>query len=411
MDETLHAADLGIDIPHMEPNWPRIQAHKNQVVKRLRAQMRADIEQQPIDYYHAQAHAHSPQDIRLHTARGDKRLIARALVLATGSRPKALPDVPFDGGSIICSDQALDLAQVPTRLVIVGGGFIGCEMACVYTMAGTQVTLVEAQPQLLPQLDPWVGRALQRQLENLGITVMIDTQVTSVLKDDILPLVTLADQRTLPAEKVLVAIGRQPVCDHQTRRALGLTPEGQAIVVDPTLQTAVPNVYALGDAIGTTFLAHGATAEAEVVAANLTGRSRAMASYDWIPKVVYTLPDVVSVGKSLRQCREQGLPVCVGQASFQENGRAQAQGQTTGTVQMVVDAQQRLHSITMIGPGVSEMAALAGALLRSPHPFDRLCVPHPTYTETLVDAWEDACHQTPHVPDEEDIQNPSLSLS
>jgi len=397
--ESRHAEELGVEIPQVLPKWSRILAHKDEVVETLRSRMEHSVDQSPIDFYHGQAIARSPNDVRIQLPSSEERLITRNLVLATGARPIELTHVPFDGKTVLSSDQVLDLNTVPPRLVIVGGGFIGCEIACVYTMVGSHVTLVEAQPQLLSQFDPWVGHTMKTHLEDLGITVITDTQVTGIIKNDLIPMVSLADQRTLPAEKILVTAGRQPVCDSNMRRALSLTPAGQAITVNSTLQTCTPNVYALGDVVGHSFLAHQATVEADIAAANLTGRVHGMVNETAIPKVVYTIPEVLSVGTTLAGCRAQDIPVTVGQAEFRNNGRARIQKKTMGQVQMLVDAQHRVLGITLIGPGVSEMAALAGALLYRPDPFAHVVIPYPSYAETLIDAWEHACQQIPHIPE------------
>jgi dihydrolipoamide dehydrogenase len=397
--ESRHAEELGLDIPQILPRWSRILAHKDEVVETLRSRMKHDLGQSPIDFYHGPAIARSPNDVRVQLPGNEERLITRNLVLATGAKPIELTRLPFDGHTVLTSDQALGLDTMPPRLVVVGGGYIGCEIACIYAMVGSQVTLVEAKPQLLPHFDPWVGTTLQTHLEDLGVTVITDTPVTGVIKHDMIPMVSLADQRTLPAEKILVAAGRQPVCDRSTRRALSLSPLGQAIAVDAALQTNTPNVYALGDVVGHSFLAHGATVEAEIAATNLTGGPGSLLTDTAIPKVVYTIPEILSVGATLAVCREQDIPVTVGQAEFRDNERAHIQRRTAGQVQMLVDAKYRVLGMTLIGPGVSEMAALAGTLLHRPEPFANLIIPFPSYATALVNAWEHACQQIPHIPE------------
>jgi pyruvate/2-oxoglutarate dehydrogenase complex dihydrolipoamide dehydrogenase (E3) component len=174
---------------------------------------------------------------------------------------------------------------------------------------------------------------------------------------------------------------------------------GQAIAVDAALQTNTPNVYALGDVVGHSFLAHGATVEAEIAATNLTGGPGSLLTDTAIPKVVYTIPEILSVGATLAVCREQDIPVTVGQAEFRDNERAHIQRRTAGQVQMLVDAKYRVLGMTLIGPGVSEMAALAGTLLHRPEPFANLIIPFPSYATALVNAWEHACQQIPHIPE------------
>ena len=196
-------------------------------------------------------------------------------------------------------------------MVIIGGGVIGCEMACVYAAMGTKVTIIEALSRLIPMEDQWVGRLIEREFKKLDIDSHTGQKVTSVDTTVTPARVVLENDPTIDAEKVLVSVGRRAVVDEETIQALNLQMNGHAIAVNDKLETNVPGVYAIGDAIGTTYLAHGAFAEAEVAAVNATGGNEKIADYSLIPRAVYTFPEIASVGKCEVTCIEQGLDISV----------------------------------------------------------------------------------------------------
>lgn len=173
-------------------------------------------------------------------------------------------------------------------MVIVGGGVIGCEMACVYAAMGTKVTIVEALPRLIPMEDEWVGRTLEREFKRLGIDSITGRKVASVDKSQSPAQVVLDNGQKIPAQKVLVSVGRRAVLDKISTDALKIQMKGPTIVVNEKFETNIPGVYAIGDVIGTTYLAHGATTEAEVAAANVMGGNEKMIDYSLIPRVIFT---------------------------------------------------------------------------------------------------------------------------
>ncbi len=299
--------------------------------------------------------------------------------------------MPFDGQVIISSKEALELPQIPQSMLIVGGGVIGCEMACAYAAFGTKVTIVEALERLLPMEDSWVSRLLEREFKKLGIDSITGRKVTSVDKGTSPAQVSLDDGQTIEAQKVLVAVGRRAAVDKEIVAALQLEMNGPAIRVNEKLETSVPGVYALGDVVGTTYLAHGATAEAEVAAANATGGSEEMLDYGLIPRVVFTFPEVASVGKSEEKCQAAGLDIAVGKGFYRANGRCNAENYTSGQFHAVRDKSiNELVGITMVGDLATEFVAFARTLIGTCEPIRRIAFPHPTISETVEDAVHEA---------------------
>jgi dihydrolipoamide dehydrogenase len=318
-------------------------------------------------------------------------LEAGKLILATGSESIQLRNIPFDGQTVISSKEALCLPQIPTSMLIVGGGVIGCEMACAYAAFGTKVTIVEALERLLPMEDSWVSRLLEREFKNQGIEAITARKVMSVDKSTSPARVSLDNGQTIEAEKVLVAVGRRPATDNQIVQALRLEMNGPAIKVNRKMETSVPGVYAVGDAVGTTNLAHGATAEGEIAAANAAGGNEEMLDYALIPRVVFTFPEVASVGQSEEKCQAQGRDISIGKGFYRANGRCLAENETNGQFHAVRDnAMNEIVGISMVGDLATEFIAFARTLLGTVEPIRQITFPHPTVSETLEDALHEA---------------------
>jgi dihydrolipoamide dehydrogenase len=272
-------------------------------------------------------------------------------------------------------------------------------MACIYAAVGTKVTIVEALSRLIPMEDQWVGRLIEREFKKLGIDSHTGQKVTSVDKTGTPAKVVLEDGQTIEAEKVLVSVGRRPVVDKETIDALNLQMNGSAIAVNEKLETNAPGVYAIGDAVGTTFLAHGAFAEAEVAAVNATGGDEKIADYSLIPRAVYTFPEIASVGKNEKACKDQGLDISIGRSFFKANGRSVAHNETVGEIRAVRDnSTNKIIGVTMVGAMATELIGAARALIGSTEKITEISFPHPTVSEVLKEAAEDAFGLSLHNP-------------
>lgn len=385
------ANELGIDISSATPNWARIQQRRETIVALLRKGMMGSAKAAKMTYIEGTATVTAPGKIAVASNGQTRQLEAGKLVLATGSQSIEIPSIPFDGQTVINSKEALSLPAIPRSLLVVGGGVIGCEMACVYAAMGTKVTVVEALERIIPMEDAWVSRLLEREFKNLGIAVMTGQKVTAVDKSTTPAKVNLAGGQALEAEKVLVSVGRRASVDKQMVEALKLEMNGPAIKVNAKMETNVPGVYALGDAVGTTYLAHGATAEAEIAAANATGGNEEMLDYSLIPRVIFTFPEVASVGVSEETCQTEGRDISVGKGFYRANGRSVAHNETFGQIHAVRDkAMNEIVGISMVGPMATEFVAFARTLIGTCEPIRNITFPHPTVSETLEDALHEA---------------------
>jgi len=395
-----NAGAMGVDIPTVSPNWVKMQQRKDAIVSGSRKGLSGLLQANQINMFAGTAIISSPKAVIVKTQAGQIEINAtKGIIIATGSVPVEIPAFPFDGQTIISSTEALSLPAIPASMVIVGGGIIGCELACVYAAVGTKVTIIETLERIINTEDKWVSRLLEREFKKLGISVLTSQKVTAVDKASGGAKVILQSGQTFEAEKVLVSVGRRAVCDKQTIDNLKLQTNGPAIKVNDRMQTSVPSVYAIGDVAGTTYLAHGAFAEAEVAAENINGGDSKIGDYSLIPRAVYTFPEIASVGKSEDRCAKEGIEVAVGRGFFRANGRSIAHNETTGEIRVVREkSSDKILGVTMVGARVTEFIAAARLIIGSTEKFHDVAFPHPTVSEVLKEAWEDAFGLSIHQP-------------
>jgi dihydrolipoamide dehydrogenase len=305
-----------------------------------------------------------------------------------------LPDLPFDGHQIISSTEALKLDAVPKHLGIVGGGYIGLELGSIWLRLGARVSLFEMLPKIATGLDGQVGRKLQRVLKRQGFKFFMNSKVTSaktLTKNIKVELEAKGKKETLTCDKLLVCVGRRPLT-----RDLGLDPVGVEtdpetgrVKVDSAYRTHVPSIYAIGDLIPGPMLAHKASAEGIAVAEIIAGRPGEV-NYDAIPSIIYTWPEVASVGLTEEQVKERNIPYCSGTYPFTGAGRARCMGETEGFVKVLAhEKTDRVLGVHIIGPRAADMIAesvLAVEFGASSEDIARTVHGHPTFAEALQEA-------------------------
>ena len=395
-----NAGGMGVDVTGISPNWVKMQQRKDAIVAGFRKGLAGLLGANKIKIFQGTATASSPKTVAVESETGQIEINAtKGIIIATGSVPVEIPAFPFDGQTVISSTEALLLQAIPASMVIVGGVIIGCELACVYAAVGTKVTIVEALERIINTEDKWVSQLLEREFKKLGIAVLTGQKVTSVDTSTGIAKLAIDGGQPIEAEKVLVSVGRKAVCDKQTIDNLKLQTNGPAIKVNDRMQTNVPGVYAIGDVVGTTYLAHGAFAEAEVAAENINGGDSKIGDYSLIPRAVYTFPEIASVGKSEDRCAKEGIEVAVGRGFFKANGRSVAHNETTGEIRVVREkTSDKILGITMVGANVTELVAAGRILIGSTEKFNAVSFPHPTVSEVLKEAWEDAFGLSIHQP-------------
>jgi dihydrolipoamide dehydrogenase len=350
-----------------------------------------------IDVHHGTATIAAPGKVEVRLAAGGaETLEARSIVIATGSDVARLPGIDIDEKTIVSSTGALALPEVPRRMLVIGAGVIGLELGSVWRRLGAEVGVVEFLDRVLPGIDGEVGRTMQRILAKQGMTFRLSSKVTAVNRNGAAHRVTVApangagEASHLDADVVLVAIGRVPYTNGLGLEALGVKLDNKRrIVVDRHFQTSVPGIYAIGDVIAGPMLAHKAEDEGIAVAEILAGQAGHV-NYDTIPNVIYTFPEVASVGKAEEDLKAAGIAYKAGKFPFTANARAKVNKTTDGFVKILADAEtDRILGVHIIAPAASEMIAEAAVIMEfggSAEDLARTCHAHPSLTEAVKEA-------------------------
>ena len=334
--------------------------------------------------------------VEVSDAKGKKtNLATKNIIIATGSVPASLPGIEVDEKQIVTSTGALELKKVPGHLVIIGGGVIGLELGSVWRRLGSQVTVIEYMNQILPGMDTDVVKQFQRSLKKQGFAFKLSSKVVSVEKSGRKQKVTLEavknqKQSEIEADVVLVAIGRIPYTQDLGLEDLGINKDNRGrIDVDDHYQTNVEGIFAIGDVIKGPMLAHKAEDEGIALAEHLSGQQPHV-NYDVIPGVVYTQPEIATVGATEDQLKKQGIEYKVGKFPFMANGRARVSHGTEGFVKLLADAAtDRVLGVHIVGSNASEMIGEAAVLMEfggSAEDLARTCHAHPTLSEAIKEA-------------------------
>ena len=354
------------------------------------------LKKNKIDAIHGSATILGPGRVGVALSNGDKqRLEAKSIVIATGSDSSRLPGVDIDEQTIVSSTGALTLPKVPKRLLVIGAGVIGLELGSVWRRLGSEVLVVEFLDRVLPGTDAEVGRTLQRILMKQGMSFKLSSKVTGVAKNGATHKIAIApaaggESMSVDADVVLVAIGRVPFTEGLGLETAGVKLDNKKrIIVDPHFQTSTPGIYAIGDVIAGPMLAHKAEDEGMAVAEILAGQAGHV-NYDAVPNVIYTFPEVATVGKSEEDLKAAGVPYKVGKFPFTANGRAKVNKTTEGFVKILADAAtDRILGVHIIAAQASEMIAEATVVMEfggSAEDLARTCHAHPTLTEAVKEA-------------------------
>ena len=402
-DKAKKAKDFGIQLGGPVTYDPAVMvARKNKVVSTLVKGIATLFKTWNIEHVEGTGELLDARTIRVTKPDGtETRVVADGVIIATGSSWPNLPLFPIDGTQIITSKQALDLSRIPVSLLIVGGGVEGCEFASLYSGLGTQVTLVELVPRLLPLEDEEISQMMERELKKRGVDIRTGVTVDQIVRQPDLVTAHLRDGLSLNVEQVLVSVGRG-----FNSRGIGLEKAGVQvgtrgeIVVNDRMETNVPGVYAIGDVVGKAMLAHVASAQGKVAVENFIGHPRTI-DYDVIPTGIFTLPEIGRVGLTEQQARDRCVAagkdpqqsVKVGRFRYGGLGKAQATGDIQGLLKVVADAESdRILGVHILGAHAADLvheAALAMHLGATVSRVAEMIHAHPTLAEGLMEAMED----------------------
>jgi len=384
----------GIEVPSVKLNLKQMMKRKDDVVKNTTQGIDYLMKKNKIDVIKGHATFTNAETIEV-TLKKEKTIVhADKFVIATGSSVTPLPTVPIDRKRIITSDEAISLTEVPKHFIVIGGGVIGVELGSVYARLGSKVTIIEYMDRLLPTMDRDLGKTLQRSLKHLDIAFEFNTKVlnASVKGKTVTVNAETKDgtAKTFTGDYVLVSIGRSPNTEKLGLDALGISlNERKQIPVNDSFQTTIPSIYAIGDVIRGAMLAHKASEEGVVCAERIAGKHGHL-NYNTIPGVVYTWPEVASVGKTEDELKQANIAYKAGKFPFKASGRARASEESDGFIKVLSDKEtDEILGIHMIGPRAADMIAegvLAMEYRASAKDVGMLVHPHPTYTEALKEA-------------------------
>ena len=386
----------GIKLSNLKVDMPQMVQRKDDVVSQTTKGIDFLMKKNKIDVLHGHGSFISPSKIKVTKEDGSSTEVdTKKVIIATGSKPITPPAFAYDKNRVITSTEALNIKKVPKRMIVIGAGVIGLELGSVYARLGTQVEVIEYQDRILAGMDKDCAKELQRSLKKLGVNFHLKHMVTGVKATKTGVTVDFQKRDTediiqTKADYCLVAIGRRAYTDNLGLENVGIATDDRGrIEVDNHLQTNVPNVFAIGDVIKGAMLAHKAEEEGVFVAEYMSGEKPHI-DYNLIPGVVYTWPEVSSVGRTEEQLKEAGIEYKVGKFPFKALGRARASMDTEGIVKVLADKEtDELLGVHMTGPRTADVIMEAVALMEfraSAEDMARICHPHPTYTEAVKEA-------------------------
>ena len=393
------AAERGVvNDPTAAVDMPKVVEYKNGVVSRLTGGVAYLLKSYGVTVVNGEAAAKSEHEVEC----GETVYTAAALILCGGSKP-GMPPIPgLDHKAILTSNEILDMSILPKELAILGGGVIGCEIACAFNAFGAKVTIIEMLPDLVANMGKKVAGAIRKSLESAGVTIYTDTMVSAVEDEGGKPVVVAGDNR-IKTDVVLVATGRDADLSCLGALAEKIEQDRGKVVVNDKLETNLPGVYAAGDITGGMMLAHTAFKMAEIAAENALGGDK-VCRLNAVPAGLYTIPEAAAVGLDEESAREKaGDRLAVGYFSMSANGRSLASGEPEGFVQVMVDTEYgEIMGVRIVGADAVEMIAEPAALMSLETTADEVAEgivhAHPTYTEAFMEACADALGTAVHLP-------------
>jgi len=387
----MSAKEFGITIDNVNFEWNLLQKKTSRVVKTLTSGIQNLLSANKVTVIQGFAKLSDKNTIHISSSTGQSTITADNIILATGSVPTLVSIPGHNLQNVITSDQALFLEQIPSSMLIIGGGVIGLEIGYIYKTFGTKVTIVEMLPEILPRQDEEVSKELRKHLERQGIKIYTNSTVRDIKEQDGI-LQTTFDTRegtkTIDSEKVLMATGRAPVVD--AFRDLGLIIEKTGVAVDEYLKTSIDNIYAVGDVTGKSMLAHVASHQGITAVKNILGEKQKI-DYKAIPSCIYTNPEVASVGMTEQEARRIFKDnVKVGRFPYAASGKAMTLGERTGFVKIIAESKyNEILGVHIIGPSATELAAeacLAIKLECTAEELTNTIHAHPTLSEAVMEA-------------------------
>ena len=394
-DKALKGREFGILCKDIKVDFKLVMARKEKIVRKLSMGTAFLMKKNRIATFLGKGTIVSPGTIQVE-GENPAEVKARNIVVATGSEAMLLPGLALDGQAILSNKEILDLDSIPKSLLVVGAGAVGIEFAALFARFGTEVTVVEMLPRILPLEDEEICAELHKLMSKRRIKLLTGSRLENMAIEDGKAVATVQTQggevQTITAEKALIAVGRKPVTEGIGLESLGVTMTRGRIPVDAYMATNVPGIYAIGDVVPTPQLAHVASHEGMLVMRHLAGQHTIPLNYDQVPNCTFCYPEVASVGLTEQEARARGIDVVTSKFPFAAIGKASILGENDGFVKLVCEKQyNQLLGVHMIGPHVTELIAEGTAALgleATAEDVSHLIHAHPTVSEAVMEAAE-----------------------
>ncbi|WP_242143113.1 MULTISPECIES: dihydrolipoyl dehydrogenase [unclassified Bacillus cereus group] len=402
-DIVKHAPTFGVNIlkDNIVVDWRQMQNRKQMIVQQLVQGIQYLMKKNKIKVLKGKAHFQTDHRLHIIQERKEETLDADQFIIASGSEPTELPVAPFDGEWVLNSSDVMSLDHIPSSLLIVGGGVIGCEFASIYSRLGTKVTIVEMANQILPGEDEDIANILREKLENDGVEIYTETALKGL---NLHKKQALFENETGSFEQnpeyVLVSAGRRPRVNELNLEQAGIEFSSKGISVNEHMQTNVSHIYAAGDVIGGIQLAHVAFHEGATAALHACGKETKV-NYHAVPRCMYTAPEIASVGLTEKTARDQYGDILIGEFPFTANGKALILGEQVGKVKVIVEPRyQEIIGISIVGPRATELIGQGTVMLHTEVTADIMrdfIAAHPTLAESIHEALLQAIGHAVHV--------------
>ena len=388
--------DMGIEIDgEVKVDMPKLMKWKGRVVKKLTRGVNSLLKGNKVEIISGEAFFTDRNRVRIVTEGSGQTYQFQDVIIATGSRAAELPSLPFDGKRILSSTEILELQEVPKRLIVIGGGYIGLELGTAYAKLGTEVTILEATESLLPGTDPALTKMVARKLKKLGVKAITEAFVEggeNTGDEVVVKAKVKGEEQTFTADYCLVAIGRTPNTNDLGLESIGVELDERGFIkIDEQCKTNIDHIYAIGDCAGGDLLAHKASYEGKVAAEVISGQ-KSVIDYQAMPYVIFSDPEIAYTGLTEAEAKEAGYQPVVSRFPFQALGRALSMNETDGFVQVVADQEsKRLLGVQIVGPEASSLIGEAVFALEMGANIEDLALTvhaHPTLTEGIMEAAE-----------------------
>lgn len=389
------AGEFGIQVKDYSFDFPAIMKRKDMITQRLSSGVGQLMKANQVRVIRGEGQIIEPGTVEIIGTAGEKEIIkTKNIIIATGSKVMRLPIPGIDNEGVITSDEALSLSELPSRMLIIGGGVVGVEFAGIFKALGVEVTVVEMLPRILLPIDEEIARRLTQLLKRKGIEILTDSKVKEIKKShqNLEVLISTTDgEKKIETEKVLLAAGRVPELGNIDVQRLGIELDKGAIKVDEKMRTNIPGIYAVGDVVGKIMLAHVASREGIVAVENISGKEVLM-DYKVVPNCVFSMPEVASVGLTEEEARKENNNIKVSKFPFTANGKALAMGEAEGLVKIIADADtSELLGFHILGAHASDLIAegtLALSMEATAFEIVNTIHAHPTLAEAIAEAAE-----------------------